>query len=331
MNKLSVINAKWPDLEIEFVKNCPFCNSVKRKLAYEDVQDWSFYATSGKWNYWDCLDCKTLYLDPRPKEAFIHKAYSNYYTHEDATSSVMNQLKIRTKNEILAKKYAVKLYPNLHFPIFFKHILSFFNKIIYEPYGLSQITTGTKGRLMDIGCGGGLMLSIAQQYGWEVMGLEFDADAVKAANQKGLPVRQGSYEKLESYPDYFDLIYCSHVLEHVYNPKEMLVSFKRALKPNGKLLLSLPNSQSFLRKMYGASWRGIEAPRHIAIPSQVELIKYLQEIGFKTHVEKDVRAFTKLASRKIANDNSMSYRKLNFSSSFIDESNQDFCFITATA
>jgi 2-polyprenyl-3-methyl-5-hydroxy-6-metoxy-1,4-benzoquinol methylase len=321
----------WDISELEYLNYCPFCGSIERIIAYENVRDWSFYAAPGNWTYWDCLDCNALYLDPRPKEAFIYKAYVNYYTHEDVTSSLVNQLKLRVKNEILAKKYTAKLHPNLHLPDFFKHLLSFFNKIIYEPYGLSHITSSPKGRLMDVGCGGGLVLSIAKQYGWDVMGLEFDADAVKVANQKGLPVQQGSYEKLDSYPDYFDIIYCSHVLEHVYNPKEMLLSFKRSLKPNGKLLLSLPNSQSYLRKMYGASWRGIEAPRHIAIPSQIELIKYLQEIGFKTHVEKDARAFTKTASRKIAHDNSMTYRKLNFSSSFIDERNQDFCFITATA
>jgi O-antigen/teichoic acid export membrane protein/2-polyprenyl-3-methyl-5-hydroxy-6-metoxy-1,4-benzoquinol methylase len=330
-NKL-IIDTVWPEQELEKVDSCPFCGSKEHKLAYENVKDWTFYTAPGSWTYVDCLDCHCLFLNTRPKKEYISKAYSNYYTHEKAAGDVINRFKLKLKNEIISKKYSVKLYPNLRLPDFFKYVLQFFYRYIYEPYGLPQLTLqATKGKIIDVGCGGGLVLSIAKQHGWDVIGLELDADAAKVANQKGLTVIHGSYEKLVDYPNYFDIIYCSHVLEHVYAPKEMLLSFKRALKPNGKLLLSLPNSQSFLRKIYGASWRGIEAPRHIAIPSQLELIHYLEEIGFKVEVERDIKSFTKAASQKIAKENAIPVRKLNFSSEFIDISNQDFCFITATA
>jgi hypothetical protein len=111
----------------------------------------------------------------------------------------------------------------------------------------------------------------------------------------------------------------------------MLIKIKKSLKPNGRLLLALPNSQSFLRKIFGASWRGIEAPRHIAIPSHVELMKYLNEIGFDTFSQKDNRTFTKNSSLSVAKNNSIAFRKLNFNPDFIDNYNQDFSFIFCVA
>ena len=155
MANSKIINSEWESSELEHVNKCPYCASNYRIIAYQNVQDWSFYSAPGKWTYWDCLDCKTLYLDPRPKEQYIHQAYANYYTHENAGSNFTSNFKLRLKNEIIAKKYKIKLYPNLFLPMFLKHILKFFNGIIYEPYGISLLLSSPKGKFMDVGCGGG--------------------------------------------------------------------------------------------------------------------------------------------------------------------------------
>jgi 2-polyprenyl-3-methyl-5-hydroxy-6-metoxy-1,4-benzoquinol methylase len=328
MSKMHIIDLAWDASELEHVDHCSFCGSANRNVAFKDVQDWSFYCAPGKWTYWDCIDCGSLYLDPRPKEAYIHKAYTKYYTHESLSANLLDSLKLRLKNEIIAKKYGVKLRPNLCLPNFFRFFLGCFNDIISEPYGIPTLKLGSKGRIVDVGCGSGLVLSIAKEYGWDVLGLEFDEAAAKAANKKNIPVLLGGYEGLNEYSASFDIIYCSHVLEHVYRPKEMLLIFKKALKKDGKLLLCLPNSQSFLRGIYGLSWRGIEAPRHIVIPSINSLVRYLNEIGFSTQVDVNRKPFTRSFSHKIAKKNSISVRKLNFDKKFIDINNQDFTFIT---
>ncbi len=89
----SIINQPWPHSELEYVDVCPYCGSPERKLAYKDVQDWSFYAAPGKWSYWDCKGCEALYLSPRPTEASIGKAYASYYTHASFETSLIQQLK----------------------------------------------------------------------------------------------------------------------------------------------------------------------------------------------------------------------------------------------
>jgi hypothetical protein len=61
---------------------------------------------------------------------------------------------------------------------------------------------------------------------------------------------------------------------------------KFALKPGGILLLSCPNAMSRAGQYFGAHWRGLEAPRHIAIPSAHFLRGFLEKIGFQ--VEQNV-------------------------------------------
>ncbi|MES2949237.1 MAG: class I SAM-dependent methyltransferase [Pseudomonadota bacterium] len=150
---------------------------------------------------------------------------------------------------------------------------------IAEPFGLRQLAHFPKGLLIDVGCGNGDKLKLAAQLGWQARGIELDASAVKAAQSQGLQVEQGGYELLANYPGQADCIVCSHVLEHVHQPLDLLRLLLVSLSPRGVLLLSVPNARSFLRHHYGASWRGLEAPRHLAIPDGVWLAEHLRTQG----------------------------------------------------
>ena len=91
---------------------------------------------------------------------------------------------------------------------------------------------------------------------------------------------QGGYEMLTQYQGAADCVVCSHVLEHVHHPLRLLQLLRDALKPNGLLLISAPNASSYLRDHYGEHWRGLEAPRHLAIPDAAWLLHTLRCAGF---------------------------------------------------
>lgn len=103
---------------------------------------------------------------------------------------------------------------------------------------------------------------------------------MQAAQAQGLQVEQGGYELLENYRGQADCLVCSHVLEHVHAPLHLLALLRAALKPGGVLLLSAPNASSHLRRHYGENWRGLEAPRHLAIPDARWLTGWMQGQGF---------------------------------------------------
>lgn len=279
-NQMQKIDQPWPESDLEYVEACPYCGSHERSLAYKDVQDWSFYCAPGKWTYWDCTLCNSLYLDPRPTIQTIGAAYANYYTHTSAESrSVVSLIKDRMRNECWSHKLRTDIKPRLYLPKILSGPLSLIEKRIKKPSWM-LLAELPKGRFMDVGCGAGLTVSMARQLGWDAMGIEVDPAAVHVAKQAGLNVVEATYEKLMDYPQQFDCIICSHVLEHVYEPRDLIQKIKVAIKPGGLLLLSLPNSLSPLRFHFGANWRGLEAPRHLSIPSEQQLIKLLVELGF---------------------------------------------------
>lgn len=271
----------WPPDALEPVIGCPYCAGQDRTLAYAEVQDWAFGCAAGLWNYWDCERCSALYLHPRPTSASIGQAYARYYTHVgDRPASRLGVLKQRLRNEYWSQTLETSIAPRLGLPRWLGWALKWLKPWIAEPFGLRQWAKLPRGLLIDVGCGNGAKLSLARQLGWQTVGIELDASAVQAAQAQGLQVVQGGYELLANYPAQADCVVCSHVLEHVHQPMRLLQLLIDSLKPDGVLLLSAPNAASHLRRHYGEDWRGLEAPRHLAIPDAGWLAGWLQAQGF---------------------------------------------------
>jgi 2-polyprenyl-3-methyl-5-hydroxy-6-metoxy-1,4-benzoquinol methylase len=265
---------------MEDVAQCPFCGARERTLAYADVKDWAFGCAPGHWNYWNCDHCRSLYLHPRPNPQTIGSAYSHYYTHAAGTGGLAT-IKQRVRNEYWSQTWHTSLQPRLGLPTWLGWTLGWLKPYIAEPFGLRQWVLLPKGLMIDVGCGNGDKLKQAAKLGWQTLGIEMDTSAVRAATAQGLRVLQGGYELLNAYKDQADCIVCSHVLEHVHQPLTMLRLLIASLKPQGVLLLSTPNASSDLRFHYGENWRGLEAPRHLAIPDANWLIDWLRGEGFQ--------------------------------------------------
>jgi 2-polyprenyl-3-methyl-5-hydroxy-6-metoxy-1,4-benzoquinol methylase len=290
----------WPAGDLESVSGCPCCGCGKRTLAHANVQDWAFGCAPGLWNYWGCDQCRCLYLDPRPTPASVGRAYSRYYTHPgEGHGGLLASLKQRLRNECWSHALHTSLAPRLGLPRALGWTLSWLESRIVEPFGLRQMAELPKGLLLDVGCGNGDKLRLAQQLGWDARGIEMDAAAVQAAQAQGLRVVQGGYELLAGYEGQADCIVCSHVLEHVHTPVQMLRMLVAALKPGGVLLLSAPNASSSLRQHYGDNWRGLEAPRHLAIPDARWLIQWMQAAGLQCRQVSPFAIETAIESERI--------------------------------
>ncbi len=120
-----------------------------------------------------------------------------------------------------------------------------------------------KGSALEIGCGDGRMLQALRHQGWEVVGVERTAAAARVAvSVNQLPVFAGGLEAINPRAK-FDLVLLFHSLEHVPDPLSVLTQCAQLLKPGGKLIVAVPNFQSWQARVFGGSWFHLDVPRHL--------------------------------------------------------------------
>jgi SAM-dependent methyltransferase len=122
------------------------------------------------------------------------------------------------------------------------------------------------GRALDIGCGSGFYLATLRRLGWVVDGVEISEDAARHARElNDIAVRVGSAEMiLPDLPDRsFDLVTMWHVLEHLHDPRAVLSQVARVLRPDGLLMLEVPNFAGACSRVFRSSWAPLEPPRHL--------------------------------------------------------------------
>jgi SAM-dependent methyltransferase len=100
-----------------------------------------------------------------------------------------------------------------------------------------------RGRLLDIGCGAGRTGAELRKLGFNVTGVDHSAKAVQLAKERGLAVQMTDLDAdgLPFEDCEFDLAWAGDVLEHVFDPIDMLKEANRVLRPGGKLYVNVPN------------------------------------------------------------------------------------------
>lgn len=280
------IDNQWPEQDLESVSHCPVCGQCERTILHTGLQDYAFRAAEGKWNMYKCANCGIAYLDPRPTQSSIWRAYSNYYTHEtpiSLTNSSKNKFRILMRsllNGYINSHYKLKIKPDLYIGRWLVPLIApLRSKADCELRHIPK-NNGPTMRLLDVGCGNGGYMQLARKAGWDVEGIDFDQEAVNAAGALGLTVYVGGIDVLSNIREKYDVITLSHVIEHVYDPVGLLRNIHRLLKPGGSLWIETPNINSRLSLKYGKNWRGLEPPRHLVLFTCEQLRKLLFTVGF---------------------------------------------------
>ena len=114
--------------------------------------------------------------------------------------------------------------------------------------------------ILDIGAGTGDFLQYISKHNWRVSGVEPNEKARNLAKSKNLNLLRD----LSSFNnEKFDVITLWHVLEHIPNLKEQIEQFHHLLKPNGVLVIAVPNFESYDAKYYKEYWAAYDVPRHL--------------------------------------------------------------------
>jgi len=102
--------------------------------------------------------------------------------------------------------------------------------------------------ILEIGSALGSFMKACLHKGLSATGIELNEAAVKIAKDRGLPVAHADiHQYVEEYPESSDAVCSFQVLEHIPDPKSFIESSLKALRKRGMLVLSVPNSESFLK------------------------------------------------------------------------------------
>jgi 2-polyprenyl-3-methyl-5-hydroxy-6-metoxy-1,4-benzoquinol methylase len=135
--------------------------------------------------------------------------------------------------------------------------------------------------LLDVGCGSGTLLGLLKHRGFQVRGLDFSSEAAAIAkSENDVEVAVGALEEVHFPDQSFDIVTLFHVMEHVTNPRRVLKEISRILRPEGAVVLQVPNIESWQFKMFGAKWYGLDIPRHVIDYSKKSMLKLLNDSGF---------------------------------------------------
>ena len=118
---------------------------------------------------------------------------------------------------------------------------------------IGGITGRHSGLLLDVGCGHGMFLTDAEQAGYEVYGVEPDANVVQVANRVGgAKVAHGYFPDAIDRAMRFDVITFNDVLEHMPQPDSAVAAAAQLLKPGGVLVLNCPSRSGLFYQMASA-------------------------------------------------------------------------------
>jgi SAM-dependent methyltransferase len=111
-----------------------------------------------------------------------------------------------------------------------------------QTYSFIRRHRRTPGRMLDLGCGDGIVLHLARQDGWEVHGVELFPEHVALVRATlGLDVETSDIAGFRGAPASWDVVLLTHVLEHLPDPVGALRKIRELLAPGGIGVLEFPN------------------------------------------------------------------------------------------
>jgi SAM-dependent methyltransferase len=247
--------------------NCALCGANERTLEYT-VEDWR-YGLPGKFGVVRCARCGLVYTSPRPTPAAIGQFYpATYLPHAVPTASERPLL--HTLRQLVfggRKSAATGMLGFIHNSVTFRGLVW---------------KESSSPRVLDIGCGVGEYLGVWRALGWEPEGVEAnEAAAALARTRLSVDIHASAVEDLQLPEEKFDLITMSHCLEHTYSPGRVLGQAYRWLKPNGRLLVMVPNYDAIDRRLFGERWLGFEVPRHLFHFDERSIRRLLEQQSYR--------------------------------------------------
>ncbi len=234
--------------------HCPACEGVEFQLLFT-ASDRLYHTTAERFQVVECKQCRLMQLAPQPAPDELKKYYPGNYWFMPESSAA-------SRLEELYRRIALS-----------DHV-RFVERALRE--------SEESGPVLDVGCGGGLFLGMMRERGARVVGLDFSIDAARAAwISNKVPAACSVLSSAPLRPESCAAVTMFHVLEHLYDPRCYLRAAHELLRPDGRLIIQVPNAGCWQFLLLGASWNGVDVPRHLYNFRPPDLERLLDSTGFE--------------------------------------------------
>ena len=231
---------------------CPFGDEVLF-TAHDRL-----HGLPGEFNVVKCRTCGLMRTNPRPTQQTIGFYYPDYYGPYQGTRVDLSNAAVNSAH-----------------PFWKQIILRIFE---LNTYRLPNLLPG---RLLEIGCASGSFLHRMASKGWEVEGLEFSEKAADSAHLLGYSVYTGPVELAPDPKHPFNLVVGWMVFEHVHDPLIVLRKLCRWLRPDGWLVISVPNAGSLEFSIFKKRWYALHLPNHLYHYTPETLCRIMRSGGWR--------------------------------------------------
>jgi 2-polyprenyl-3-methyl-5-hydroxy-6-metoxy-1,4-benzoquinol methylase len=235
-------------------KNCPVCASAE--IDVWTSRKWQISGLVTKFSYLTCKNCGLIFCNPIPSEQELSYYYRYHFSYD-----------------WYEKRLFLKKLQAQHRWIRTRKLIS--------------AAIPVNGKMLDVGCGHGLFVKVADKKGIIAEGIDFPSQATEYATKK-LKVRViDSDLKTAIVEDKiprnsFDFITAWHCLEHIASPQEFFQNINDILKPEGKILIAVPNSDSYGMRHIKEDWCWTQAPYlHVIHYNERNISSLIEKSGFR--------------------------------------------------
>ncbi len=184
----------------------------------------------------------------------------------------------------------------------------------------NQVGSLNNKRILDVGCGGGILSESMAAKGAQVTGIDLAERSLKIARLHSLETQiKVDYQLISAedmaaaHPQQFDVVTCMEMLEHVPNPASVIHACATLVKPGGWVFFSTlnRNPKSFLFAILGAEYllslvpKGTHQYENFIKPS--ELVRSARQAGLQPHQLKGLEYNPITKHYSLSNDGSVNY------------------------
>jgi len=260
------------NIVMETLDSCIVCGYKRMTRVMEAIDNQ--YGSHGRWTVVKCTACSHMFLNPRPTSQEIVSYYPSgvYYTHKESITSGGF-----LRNAVMEVHFGLhrKLFWFRRFFLSGLHALFARYVNILPPFSHERSL-----RLLDVGCGNGYLMAFFARYGYEVWGQEISPEAGLLARSVTPRVHIGPLEEAPFPRESFDVVIMNQVLEHVHRPLSFLQIARSFLRPDGMLIVSVPNNACYDARLFKESWWALQVPTHLSFFTPASLELTLNKAGF---------------------------------------------------